>query len=47
MGLAMRLAMERGAHRRKPNVEKPTVESEQTKRAFWLATPPIILNERY
>lgn len=36
MGLAMRLAMERGAHRRKPNMEKPTVESELTKRAFWL-----------
>jgi hypothetical protein len=59
MGLAMRLAMERGAHRRKPNAEKPTVESELTKRAFWcmfvldrwmasfLGRPPIIADEDY
>lgn len=35
MGLAMRLAMDKGAHRQKPSTGKPTIESEQMKRAFW------------
>ncbi|KAF8973126.1 fungal-specific transcription factor domain-containing protein [Flammula alnicola] len=35
LGLAMRNALEKGAHRRKGNSQKATAEGEQLKRAFW------------
>ncbi|KAF9482141.1 hypothetical protein BDN70DRAFT_853837 [Pholiota conissans] len=35
LGLAMRIAQEKGIHRRQGNNQKPTVEGELRKRAFW------------
>ncbi|KAF8973128.1 fungal-specific transcription factor domain-containing protein, partial [Flammula alnicola] len=35
LGLGMRHALEKGAHRRKPNSQKPSAEEELMKRAFW------------
>ncbi|KAF8180962.1 fungal-specific transcription factor domain-containing protein [Mycena galopus ATCC 62051] len=36
VGVGLRLAQDVGAHRRQSRVEKPTVESELWKRAFWV-----------
>ncbi|KAG7098332.1 hypothetical protein E1B28_000293 [Marasmius oreades] len=36
IGLGIRCAVDMGAHRRKPEGYKPTVEDEQRKRAFWV-----------
>ncbi|KDR75218.1 hypothetical protein GALMADRAFT_249193 [Galerina marginata CBS 339.88] len=35
IGLGMRHALEKGAHRRKPSNQKPSAEEELLKRAFW------------
>ncbi|THU76888.1 hypothetical protein K435DRAFT_124598, partial [Dendrothele bispora CBS 962.96] len=37
-GIAMRVAQERGVHRRSVDDSKPTVEGELWKRAFWMLT---------
>ncbi|KAJ7872888.1 fungal-specific transcription factor domain-containing protein [Mycena olivaceomarginata] len=36
VGVGLRLAQDMGAHRRKARIEVPSVESELTKRAFWV-----------
>jgi hypothetical protein len=37
IGLGLRLAQDMGAHRRKSYGDKPTVDGELMKRAFWYA----------